>query len=253
MKSKIQSNKIIPIILAAGRGSRMGALTKNKPKSFVKINKKKKLIDNVIENFLNFDFKKLVIITGYQSYKFKRFKKIQKIKNNHWQKTNIFGSLICADKLLSKYSCIISYADIFYENEAVQQLIKFKKKGIILLSYKYWKNYWKQRFINPLDDLETFKISKDNRLLQIGDRPRTYKDIQGQYMGIFKIDPETWKKIKKKLIDRNKEIKTKDITSIFSLILKRKICNIYSEEYNKKWFEIDNIKDYKIFIKSIEK
>ena len=42
MKSKIQSNKIIPIILAAGRGSRMGNLTKNKPKSFVKIDKKKK-------------------------------------------------------------------------------------------------------------------------------------------------------------------------------------------------------------------
>lgn len=253
MKLRLQSNKIIPIILAAGRGSRMGTLTKNKPKSFVKINKKKKLIDNVIENFLNFDFKKVVIITGYQSYKFERFKKVQKIKNNDWQRTNIFGSLICADKLLSKYSCIISYADIFYEKEAIQQLINFKKKGIILLSYKYWKNYWKQRFINPLDDLETFKISKDNRLLQIGDKPETYKDIQGQYMGIFKIDPETWKKIKKKLINQNKEINTKDITSIFNLILKRKICNIYSEDYYKKWFEIDNIKDYKIFIKSIEK
>ena len=72
-------------------------------------------------------------------------------------------------------------------------------------------------------------------------------------MGIFKIDPETWKKIKKKLINQNKEINTKDITSIFNLILKRKICNIYSEDYYKKWFEIDNIKDYKIFIKSIEK
>ena len=30
MKIKSQSNKIIPIILAAGRGSRMGNLTKNK-------------------------------------------------------------------------------------------------------------------------------------------------------------------------------------------------------------------------------
>ena len=32
MKSKPQSKKIMPIILAAGRGSRMGTLTKNKPK-----------------------------------------------------------------------------------------------------------------------------------------------------------------------------------------------------------------------------
>ena len=53
MKLKPRSNKIFPIILAAGRGSRMGNLTKNKPKSFVRINKKKKLIDNVIEKFEN--------------------------------------------------------------------------------------------------------------------------------------------------------------------------------------------------------
>ena len=52
MKLKVYSNKIIPIILAAGRGSRMGSLTKNKPKSFVKIDKSKRLIDKVIENFV---------------------------------------------------------------------------------------------------------------------------------------------------------------------------------------------------------
>ena len=32
MKLKLHSNKIIPIMLAAGRGSRMGNILKNKPK-----------------------------------------------------------------------------------------------------------------------------------------------------------------------------------------------------------------------------
>ena len=104
MKLKLQSNKIIPIILAAGRGSRMGNLTKNKPKSFVKIDKNKRLIDKVIENFENLGFKKITIITGYKNNQFKQFKKIDKIKNEKWKTTNIFGSLICADKILSKYS-----------------------------------------------------------------------------------------------------------------------------------------------------
>ena len=49
MKLKLQSNKIIPIILAAGRGTRMRGLTKKKPKSFIKISKSKRLIDKVIE------------------------------------------------------------------------------------------------------------------------------------------------------------------------------------------------------------
>ena len=144
MNLKSHSKKIIPIILAAGRGSRMGVLTKNKPKSFVKIGNKK-LIDKVLENFEKLGFKKIIIITGYKSDQFEQFKKIQKIKNKKWKTTNIFGSLICADKILSKYTCIISYADIFYEKEAIQILNRSKKrKGIVLLSYKHWKKYWKK-------------------------------------------------------------------------------------------------------------
>ena len=102
MKLKLQSNKIIPIILAAGRGSRMGSLTNNKPKSFIKIDKKKKLIDYVIENFENLGFKKIIVITGYKSDQFKNIKKIKRVKNKIWKTTNIFGSLMCADKILSK-------------------------------------------------------------------------------------------------------------------------------------------------------
>ena len=128
MKLKKQSSKIFPIILAAGRGSRMGNLTKDKPKSFVKIDKDHKLIDKVIKNFESLGFKKKVIITGYKSNQFKQFKKINRIKNKRWKTTNIFGSLICADKLLSKYQCIISYADIFYEKDAIEILKNSKKK-----------------------------------------------------------------------------------------------------------------------------
>ena len=79
MKLKLHSNKIVPIILAAGRGSRMKRLTKNKPKSFVKIDKSKRLIDKVIENFVSLDFKKITLITGYKSSQFNEFKKINNL------------------------------------------------------------------------------------------------------------------------------------------------------------------------------
>ncbi len=253
MKLKTQSNKIIPIILAAGRGSRMGNLTRNKPKSFVKIDKDKKLIDKVIENFENLGFKKIIIITGYKSNQFNQFKKIKKIKNENWKKTNIFGSLICADKVLSKYQCIISYADIFYQKEAIELLNKSKiRKGIIILSFNFWKRYWKERFKDPLTDLETFKTNTKNKLTEIGNRTNSYKNIEGQYMGVFKIDPNSWRKIKRYLFKSVKNLDKLDITALFQLILKKKICNIHVINYPKKWFEIDNIKDYKILKKNIE-
>ena len=253
MKSKPQSKKIMPIILAAGRGSRMGTLTKNKPKSFVKIDKNKRLIDKVIENFENLGFKKITIITGYKSSQFKEFKKIDKIKNKKWKTTNIFGSLICADKILSKYHSIISYADILYHKEAIEILHNLKmKKGIVILSFKHWKKYWKQRFKKPLLDLETFRTNSKNELVEIGNRTNSYKNIKGQYMGVFKIDPYSWQKIKKYLFKDVDNLNKIDITALFQLIIKKKICNIYVEKYEKEWFEIDNIKDYKVLKKSIE-
>ncbi len=215
--------------------------------------KKKKLIDKVIENFENLGFKKIIIITGYKSNQFKEFKKIDRIKNEKWRTTNIFGSLICADKILSKYQCIISYADIFYEQEAIKILKKSKmKKGIVILSYKYWKKYWQERFNNPLSDLETFRTNSKNQLVEIGNRTNSYKNIKGQYMGVFKIDPQSWHKIKRHLFKDVKNLNKIDITALFQLIIKKKICNIYVENYEKKWFEIDNVKDYKVLKKSIE-
>ncbi|MBD1137515.1 NTP transferase domain-containing protein [Pelagibacterales bacterium SAG-MED43] len=253
MKLKTRSNKIFPIILAAGRGSRMGNLTKNKPKSFVRIDKKKKLIDNVIEKFENSVLEKITIITGYKSDQFKNFKKADKIRNKKWKTTNIFGSLIHADRILSKYVCIISYADIFYEQEAIEILKNSKtKRGIVVLSYKYWKKYWKKRFKNPLSDLETFRVNSKNQLIEIGNRANSYSNIKGQYMGLFKIDPYSWNKIKICLFKKIKNLNKIDITALFQLIIKNKICNIHVKNYKKKWFEIDNIKDYKVFKKSLK-
>ena len=71
-------------------------------------------------------------------------------------------------------------------------------------------------------------------------------------MGVFKIDPYSWNKIKQSLFKDLKNINKIDITSLFQLIIKKKICKIYVENYEKKWFEIDNVKDYKVLKKSIE-
>ena len=66
---------MIGIILAAGRGSRMGNYTLNKPKSFI-VYKKKKLIDHILQNFKKNGINKIYIITGYK----KNYLKILKLK-----------------------------------------------------------------------------------------------------------------------------------------------------------------------------
>lgn len=253
MEIKKKNINITPLILAAGKGSRMGFLTKNLPKSLLKINSKIRLVDKIIENFCKLKFEKPYLICGFQSKKFKNLKNINLIYNKNWKNTNIYGSLICADKILSKKNCIVSYADIFYEKKALDILKKNKKKNcIVLLSYKFWKKYWTERFKNPLLDLESFKFKK-KKLIEIGKRENALSNIQGQYMGLFKIDPVAWHKIKKYIFNNHNNFEQLDITSLFNIVIEKKICSIFVEEYRGKWFEIDNIKDYKILKKTFEK
>ena len=117
------------------------------------------------------------------------------------------------------------------------------KGDICLLSNNNWKKIWKQRFTNPLSDLETFKV-KNNQLTSIGEKPLNTKDIQGQYMGLIKITPNGWKKMVKHIdIYYNNKINHLDITNFLSTFIKNKKNKVFVKKINSWWFEIDNQKD----------
>ncbi|MDF2565867.1 MAG: putative sugar nucleotidyltransferase, partial [Massilibacillus sp.] len=57
------------IIMAAGKGSRLGEITNGKPKSFLEI-KGKKLIEYNIQMLHKYGIHDITIVTGYQSEAF---------------------------------------------------------------------------------------------------------------------------------------------------------------------------------------
>ena len=98
------------IILAAGRGSRLKDLTKNKPKSFLKI-KNRRMIDYQIEGLKKNGIKDIAAVVGYKKEMFRKLK-IKLFNNKNWESTNMVYSLFKANSWLSKYDCIICYGDI---------------------------------------------------------------------------------------------------------------------------------------------
>lgn len=234
------------IVLAAGRGSRMKHLTDDKPKSFSRY-KNKRLIDIIINNFRINKIANLNIITGYKRSLFKSFK-TKKILNSKWSSTSIFFSLQCATRILKKNTCVISYADILYNQNAIK-LLKQAKGDIVILNNTNWKKTWKKRFKKPLNDLEKFNYTKKNDekyLTEIGGTPKNLNSIKGQFAGLFKITPKGWRYILN-LIKKDKiDIKKIDMTTFFSFFLKKKKLIIKIVDYKGMWFEIDTVKDFKI-------
>ena len=121
-KKKKNFYKMKAIILAAGRGSRINHITKYKPKALIKF-KKKTLLQNQIEIFKSNKISKIYLVTGYMKNKFENYK-VKKIYNKKWKSSNMIYSLLLAEKILLKEECIVSYGDVYYENDAIKKIKK---------------------------------------------------------------------------------------------------------------------------------
>jgi len=231
------------IILVAGRGSRLPKHLSKNPKSFLKIGKNT-IIEKLIQNFFFLGISKIALVTGYKKYKFTKFK-LKTFYNPKWKNTNMVYSLNKASSWLSKYNCIVSYGDIFYEKKAIENLIK--DKNPLTISYDpFWKKLWDKRFSNPLSDAETFKITKNKKITEIGKKTSKIKDIQGQYMGLIKFEPKGWHNFKKCLKkDFNNNFDNLYLTDAFQKLIEKKF-SIKASKYDGKWAEVDSQKDYLI-------
>ena len=236
------------IILVAGKGSRLPKKLSRNPKSFLKLGKKK-IIEILINNFQLLKIKEISLVTGYQSKSFKRLNyDFKEFHNSNWKNTNMVYSLVKAKNWLSKYPCIVSYGDIFYENKATPKLLK--EKSSIVISYDInWKKLWNKRFINPLDDAETFKIDKKNFITEIGNKTKKYENIEGQYMGLILFRPNGWLKFFKCLKkDFRNNYNQVYLTDVFQKLIQSGV-KIKAAKFNGFWSEVDTNKDYSVMKK----
>lgn len=116
-----------------------------------------------------------------------------------------------------------------------------------------WKKIWKLRFKNPLEDLENFNY-RGKYLTKIGGKAKSMSAIKGQFAGLFKISPKGWKMILNFNKNYKGHTKNLDIATFFSKFLKKNKNIIKVVNYDKSWFEIDTLNDfrkYNIYKKNI--
>ena len=236
------------IVLSAGRGSRLPAKFRNKPKCLVELNSKPLISYN---NFFFQNFKNKIIVSGY---KHKYLDKISKangfrnVINKKYSTTNMVYSLFLTKNLI-KDDVVIVYGDVIFDHKILSQLKP--KKDILPVNINWLKN-WKKRMSskNILKDAENL-IIKNNDLVEIGTKINKNKLPKYQFMGIIKLRKSTYKKgynFFKKV--NNKKI---DMTSFLNLCIKNKIFNLKVEKYKSYWYEIDTISDHKFTEKDIQK
>jgi L-glutamine-phosphate cytidylyltransferase len=230
------------IILAAGRGSRMGSLTSNLPKCRTVLHGKE-LIHWQLDALRKACVEDIAIIRGYLSETFEF--DLTYFENKRWSETNMVGSLLSASSWLESDTCITSYSDIVYSSDAVNRLIN--SSGDIVITYDpNWQALWSKRFLDPLSDAETFKLD-GNRVIEIGQKSSSIDEIEGQYMGLVKYTPAGWNAVLSYLKQLSQsDIDKLDMTKLFQNLIENKIV-INAVSIKDKWFEVDSESDLNVY------
>ncbi|WP_394128842.1 phosphocholine cytidylyltransferase family protein [Shewanella maritima] len=231
------------IILAAGRGSRLGNLTDNAPKPLTKL-LGKPLIEWQIDALQQAGINSISVINGYNGRLLEKYGD-SPIHNPNWDKGNMVRTLLCADTLLQQQTVIVSYGDIVYRNDIVKQLLK--NNSPIATTYDtQWNQLWSERFDDPLSDAETFQHN-NGLLTNIGDKATSIKQINGQYMGLIKFSPSGWQQVKAYLHTLSEQqINQLDMTSMLSNLLHNGV-DIAVTPISGGWVEVDNPSDIALY------
>lgn len=237
------------IILAAGMGKRLQPFTNNIPKCMVPY-KEKPIIDTILEKMYRMNFESIAVVTGYKNDVLIKHINNSQIKIYHnplYDSTNMVFSLFCARDFFDQ-DCIISYSDIVYEKHILDKICDDKNDFSIVVD-KAWKPLWEKRFLNPLEDLETFEIQQGN-VSRIGSKPKTYSDIHGQYIGLlkiskngFKIATEIYEKLKKEY--PQEVFNNIQMTEFIQILINLGII-IKPVFIEGSWMEIDSVSDLSV-------
>ncbi|MGA7459896.1 MAG: phosphocholine cytidylyltransferase family protein [Candidatus Korobacteraceae bacterium] len=238
------------IILAAGRGSRLGHLGDDRPKCFVELDGRP-LIEYQLAALRRGGVSEVGIVRGYRAEMID-FPGLTYFNNERWAETNMVMSLAAAARWLQAGPVIISYADIFYRSELVRGLSE--ATGELVITYdRKWRDLWARRFADPLADAETFRTDAAGQLLEIGGKTNRIEDIQGQYMGLLKFTPAAWNAVETPLGELDPATRDRlDMTGLLRRLLIAKFpVNTFATD--GQWGEIDNPEDVALYESMVRK
>ena len=231
------------LILAAGRGSRLGRLTARKPKCLVVL-RGKSLLERQISAMKRAGLQKIGIVVGYRANSIKR-KGLKKIENRRWKTTYGVFSMLSARRWFGRGPLLLSYGDIFYSWRDLDRLLQSPADVAVAYDPR-WLNLWRKRFEDPAADAESFRIRR-GKIIEIGAANPDIKRVQGQFMGLLKFSPRglrrvatLWKKLPRSQRDRL------DMTGMLRRMIQR-AWPVAGVPIRHPWGEVDSAEDLALY------
>lgn len=223
------------ILMAAGKGSRLGDMASDIPKSFLKI-KGKSLIDININMLQKAGIDDIIIVTGCHAEKFEeKFNAatgIRLVYNPFYSFTNVIGSFYMG----MEYLCddfIYMHADTICDPSILEDLIHDSAEIALPVDTK------------PCDE-EAMKVKSECGHIRYISKKLNVEDCDGEFIGIAKIKKSVITDLRKKTIEllRNEAFSEYFEAAIQGLLDEEKYKAKMLDIGKKFWSEIDFEEDY---------
>ncbi len=250
-----EENSPRAIHLAAGEGSRLRPITNDRPKPLVELDGRSMLERNV-DTLNAVGVTDQVVVTGYRSDQIEKLG-YETEHNPIYDETDMVYSLFCAeDRFPEDRDLIISYGDIVYEPEVVNNLLESDAEVAVVVD-KDWDELWGARFDDPLEDAETLKMDEEGQILEIGSEPEDYDEIEAQYIGLIKIRSDFIEEFRETYYslsepEREGEKRSSVEMTRFIQYFVDNGRDVEAVPVNNGWLEVDTTEDLKMYRDWIE-
>jgi len=177
------------IIIAAGQGSRIRAITDGIPKTLLRI-KGKSLLDRVLENAFTVGIEEAIVVTGYkssdllsyiESHKFQT--KVETVYNPNWEKENGLSVLAAKPLIPDGAPFMISMSDHVYDAKLLSNIFQTtldNYDALVGLDYRINSIY-------DIDDGMKVSVDKNNKTIITG-MSKTLSEFDAIDCGVFKCN-----------------------------------------------------------------
>jgi len=173
-------------IIAAGRGSRLGEITKDTPKCMLKINGKT-LLEYQLHAYRLNGISEINVIKGFGHEKI-NYPGLKYHMNHDYLKNNILNSLMCAsDEMTGPF--IASYSDIVFSPQVVSQVSEHKGDIAVVVDLD-WKNIYIGRPDHPIEEAEKIAADSTGYVQEIGKVFLNGLEPTGEFIGMFKCSAQ---------------------------------------------------------------
>lgn len=168
------------IILAAGMGKRLKALTAGNTKCMVKVNGVS-LIERALSQLDQLDLSRVIIVVGYRGEQLREYVESLDVKtpivfvdNPVYDRTNNIYSLYLASGYLEKEDTLLLESDLVFEEGVLRELVEDPRPSLALVD-KY--ESWMDGTVVKVDDEDDIVAFVPGKKFVFSDIPEYYKTV----------------------------------------------------------------------------